>query len=177
MLGLGVILGVLGLGGFLYSRHVIAGIAGSPRGIWSSAAHYFGYSTQARQELEMWSFINNVSIIVAVAGGLFLLIGLVSMATKQKTAAAHTPPQYTNVQHTPVQRPKPGEMPQSPDSGETVKHTLTKICGQCGAKISGSGKFCSECGGAVKVCKQCGETLLSEADFCGNCGTPVPKTQ
>lgn len=54
------------------------------------------------------------------------------------------------------------------------KQTKRASCSQCGAALSGSVKFCPECGAkiiTVKHCTECGAKLDPGAKFCGECGT------
>jgi hypothetical protein len=43
-------------------------------------------------------------------------------------------------------------------------------CGECGAALSPTAKFCSECG-AQRACATCGTPLAVTAKFCSECGT------
>lgn len=48
-----------------------------------------------------------------------------------------------------------------------------KACPNCGAKVSKSAKFCSECGTKIpakKFCAECGKELSATAKFCPECG-------
>ncbi|HVO31778.1 MAG TPA: zinc ribbon domain-containing protein [bacterium] len=50
---------------------------------------------------------------------------------------------------------------------------LAAACPKCNASLSGSSKFCPECGTAINVkakCKQCGTEMDSHAKFCPECG-------
>lgn len=46
-------------------------------------------------------------------------------------------------------------------------------CGQCGAALDYSARFCAACGTPVERCSNCGTPLLSDALFCAECGTPT----
>jgi len=43
-------------------------------------------------------------------------------------------------------------------------------CGDCGAALSPTAKFCSECG-SQRACTACGTPLARTAKFCSECGT------
>jgi predicted nucleic acid-binding Zn ribbon protein len=44
-------------------------------------------------------------------------------------------------------------------------------CGECGAALAPTAKFCSECG-SQRACAACGTPLARTAKFCSECGTP-----
>jgi class 3 adenylate cyclase/predicted ATPase len=47
-------------------------------------------------------------------------------------------------------------------------------CLKCGAKLSDSSKFCTECGApAPLACPSCGQSNPTHAKFCANCGTKL----
>jgi uncharacterized membrane protein YvbJ len=47
-------------------------------------------------------------------------------------------------------------------------------CLKCGAKLSDSSKFCTECGAPVPLaCPSCGRSNPPHAKFCANCGTKL----
>ncbi|MBO7345302.1 MAG: SPFH domain-containing protein [Clostridia bacterium] len=53
------------------------------------------------------------------------------------------------------------------------KKATSKTCPSCGAEISKSAKFCSECGEKIpskKFCSECGAELSQSAKFCPECG-------
>lgn len=58
---------------------------------------------------------------------------------------------------------------QNPEQPENSK---TKQCSACGATISQSSKFCSECGQKQgdKFCTNCGAKAAAKAKFCSECG-------
>jgi hypothetical protein len=55
---------------------------------------------------------------------------------------------------------------------------MTTRCPSCGAEISGSGKFCSNCGAPLEgaACAACRAPLTPGAKFCHRCGTPAGAT-
>ena len=47
-------------------------------------------------------------------------------------------------------------------------------CPSCGARVSGSAKFCPECGKPLgNVCPKCGKPVKAGAKFCPECGQPL----
>ena len=49
-------------------------------------------------------------------------------------------------------------------------------CGQCGAGMTASAKFCSECGAravSLRFCPECGTSVADGGKFCPGCGTKV----
>lgn len=61
-------------------------------------------------------------------------------------------------------------------SGQVAQPQTQAKCPKCGAAISGSVKFCPECGASTKAkCAKCGAEMASDAKFCPECGTKADK--
>lgn len=54
---------------------------------------------------------------------------------------------------------------------EGLKSEKTITCPKCGTANPADGKFCKECGTALRtVCPNCGEKISPDDKFCNNCG-------
>lgn len=61
-------------------------------------------------------------------------------------------------------------------SGQVAQPQVQAKCPKCGAAISGSIKFCPECGASTKAkCAKCGAEMASDAKFCPECDTKADK--
>ena len=63
---------------------------------------------------------------------------------------------------------------------------MATICKKCGATISDTANFCTECGAKIekeeksiaqRVCPNCGVTVSDTANFCTKCGTKIEQTK
>lgn len=59
--------------------------------------------------------------------------------------------------------------------GSILKNKKGDVCSKCGVSVSGSEKFCPECGGKVAkgqsdFCSKCGAKVKSSDKFCPECG-------
>ncbi|MBR3874805.1 MAG: SPFH domain-containing protein [Clostridia bacterium] len=64
--------------------------------------------------------------------------------------------------------------PQMQQAQPAAAPVAQKTCSACGAAISQTAKFCSECGAqqnAARFCAECGTKLEAGAKFCPECGT------
>jgi class 3 adenylate cyclase len=50
-------------------------------------------------------------------------------------------------------------------------------CGQCGASIAASDRFCGACGAPSVTCPSCGEPVTSGYRFCRSCGSALPESR
>lgn len=60
-----------------------------------------------------------------------------------------------------------------PSNNNQQQAEETKSCPKCGAKVSKSDKFCSECGeklNATSFCGECGAKVSADDKFCPSCG-------
>jgi hypothetical protein len=63
-------------------------------------------------------------------------------------------------------------------SGVDLQATRLAACPSCNARLEEGGKFCPNCGKAVRAqskCAKCGAVSSSSAHFCPECGTPREK--
>jgi ribosomal protein L40E len=59
-------------------------------------------------------------------------------------------------------------------AGNDLHPRLIMDCTQCGHKLQGDARFCTECGsfqGDVASCLQCWHRLPDNAKFCSECGS------
>jgi predicted amidophosphoribosyltransferase len=62
------------------------------------------------------------------------------------------------------------------DNKETWKAGVKASCPNCNAPLSGTPKFCPECGYKIEIarhCTECGAKLNPGVKFCPECGTKV----
>ena len=155
MLILGIILTIAGLAGTLYTRNEMASVN-------YAVGSFFG-----SDDASMLETIQMISIIVMVLGSIFLIIGIVKLATKgQKKAKAPLQPYY------------------SPPVQNIAARPSAVTCSNCGQAMDMDAVFCVACGAKrqiapaknndtpadVYVCAGCGQAIDKNTIFCGSCG-------
>ena len=62
----------------------------------------------------------------------------------------------------------------SPGTADQPAPPTATACMSCGEPITGSPKFCPNCGAPTKnTCNSCGQEIEGSPKFCPNCGTPT----
>lgn len=128
--------------------------------------------------------------LICIAIGIGLHFGAEAIAKNKaakvigKANAAKTVnPTPLAAKATPAQ-PAPKPVQTNPTPSATAQPTAasnSKIkCGKCGAHVSTTNKFCTECGNTLvaeapkqRKCLRCGEMVDSGSKFCTNCGYEI----
>lgn len=101
-----------------------------------------------------------------------------------KENAAKTENPAPSVAKEATAQPAPKPVQTNPTPSATAQSTATsngKIkCGKCGALVSTTNKFCTECGNTLaaeapkqKKCLRCGANVDNESKFCSECGYEI----